>query len=68
MQIVKIIVSMLVIALLINWVRGSEGNWPLPQAFPFLSGDQPSRLWDGAGVVMLLIVLWGWARLARRGE
>ena len=61
-----IVLMILLIAVLINAVRGGA-DFPLVQALPFLGGDRPSWLWDGAAIVMLVIALWGMRRLHRQG-
>ena len=61
-----ITLMILLIAVLIRAVRDGA-DFPLVQTLPFLGGERPSWLWDGAAVVMLLITYWGVRRLQRRG-
>ena len=63
MKAVKIVLVLILIAALINAVRLGQ-SFPLPHVFPFLGGMAPSQ-YDLAGIAMLLITLWGLARLRR---
>jgi hypothetical protein len=59
----KIVLVIILIAVLINAVRG-DFRYHLLHTFPFL-GRQPPGMYDVAGVAMILIALWGLARLNR---
>ncbi len=61
-----IIVIVLLFAAVICWVRDSATGFHVIQALPLLGGKEPSILWDGATVVMLLIVIWGVRRLGQK--
>jgi len=65
MRAVKIVLILLLTALLINWMRGAGG--PIARVLPFMGGHRPA-LFEVASVVMIVIALWGWARLGRRGR
>lgn len=59
----KIVLAIILMAVLINAVRG-DFRGHLLHAFPFLGG-QPPGIYDAAGIGMVLITLWGFARLNR---
>jgi len=59
----KMVLVVILISALIIAVRGDfKGH--LLHTFPFLGG-QPPGMYDAAGIAMLLIALWGLARLNR---
>ncbi len=59
----KIVLVIILIAVLINAVRG-DFEYHLLHTFPFLGGQTPG-IWDAAGIAMIVIALWGLARLNR---
>lgn len=61
MKAAKVVLILILIAVLINAVRLGD-DFPLPYVFPGLGGMPPSQ-YDLAGIAMILITLWGLARL-----
>ena len=59
----KIVLIVILIVVLLNAVRG-DFRYHILHTFPFLGG-QPPGMYDAAGVAMILIALWGLARLNR---
>ena len=64
MKAAKFTVLLIVILVLLNWMRGDYDH-RLPQVLPLLGGKDPSWLYDGGGVVLIVIALIGLGRLAR---
>jgi hypothetical protein len=63
-----IVVTILIAASLIGWIRGGEG-FPLPQAIPLCGGKSPSLVYDLlGGLGLVLVALWGLSRVARLGR
>ncbi len=66
MKTTKIVIYILIAATLINAVR-THWRGPLSQVFPFCGGRRPIEYTLG-GICMLVIFVWGLARLGRRQE
>lgn len=62
-RIVYVTLVILIAASLIGFIRGGAG-FPIVQVLPFAGGPAPA-LYSGAGVVMILITIWGIRRLQR---
>ena len=60
-----IVLSVLLLAALIVWVRGGA-QFNVLDALPLAGGRPPSLCWDGAAAAMVLIAIWGVTRLFRR--
>ena len=67
MKAVWIILLILLITALISWVRDDATDFHIVHTLPFLGGQPPSFLWDGAALAMIAITIWGICRLMRRG-
>ena len=67
MKTTKIVMTLVICYLLIQWARQGF-DFALPQVLPFMGGHEPSWLYDTAGVLMILIGIWGWWRLSRKDE
>ena len=66
MKIAKIVLIVTIAAAVITWLRAGE-DFPLPRVLPFCGGYPPSALYDViGGIGIVLIFLWGLARLRRR--
>jgi uncharacterized integral membrane protein len=59
----KIVLVVILIIVLINAVR-SDFEYHILHTFPFLGGQRPG-IYDAAGIGMIIIFLWGLARLNR---
>jgi hypothetical protein len=66
MKAVKIALILLLTVLLVNWMRVTGGSH-IVRVLPFVGGKQRPALFEVASVIMIVIALWGWARL-KRGE
>jgi len=66
MKLAAVVLIALVAAVLINAVRGGEG-FALVDVLPGMTSDRPG-LYHFAGVVMLVIAIWGLLRMRRSGE
>jgi len=60
---IKIVLVVLVVALLINFVRGGDHSH-ITEALPFCSGGEPS-FYDFGATAMLVLLFWGLRRLKR---
>ena len=58
-----IVLIILLIAVLINAVRGNAG-FPLVQVLPFLGGHRPG-IHDVGAIIMIVIAIWGIRKLLR---
>ena len=54
----------LLTATIVNWIRHGEG-FSIVQTLPFLGGHR-TGIYDVAGIMMLLITIWGARRLGGR--
>ena len=63
MKTLKILVILVVFSGLISAVRLGD-DFALVQVFPFMGGYRPDK-YDVGGIAMLLITLWGFARLKK---
>ena len=67
MKMSRMILATLIVifsCVMINWVRGGDNAWHIVQSLPLLGGYRPS-IYDVAGFVMLLILVWGIRRMKR---
>mgnify|MGYP001590445682 CR=1 FL=1 len=64
MKLFKIVLVTLLVAGVIKWVRQGRG-FSILESLPIVGGHELSR-YDVAAVIMLAIMLWGMARMARR--
>ena len=67
MKVGKLILIIIATAVVINFLRGSEG-FALPRVLPFLGGFKPSFSFDVGAIVLLVLMFWGLGRLKRRDE
>jgi hypothetical protein len=64
MKVTKIVLVIVVALIVINSV--SEGfSFKLPMVLPFMGGQRQPYFYEVAGVIMILIMLWGLKRLGR---
>jgi len=66
MKAAAVVLTVVLAACLINWVR-SGASFHVVQALPLCGGYTPS-LYDAATVAMLLLIPWGLGRLSSNGE
>ena len=59
----KIVLIIILLIVLVTGVRG-DFKYHILHTFPFLGGQRPG-IYDAAGVGMIIIFLFGWARLNR---
>jgi len=52
---------------IVEWVRAGD-TFHIAHAFPFLGGHDPGRLYDIAGLILLLITINGIRRIWRRDD
>ena len=62
MRIALLLVLLILTCCLINWVRSGFFSGHILTVIPFLGGKEPG-VYDGAGLVCILIFLWGLARM-----
>jgi len=67
MKAAKLTILLIVILVLLNWMRGDYDH-SLPEVLPFLGGKDPSRVYDGSALIVILITLIGLARLRKRNN
>ena len=65
MKAFKVAMIVLLTAIALNFVRGSE-DFPLPHILPLSGGFRPG-IYDLGAVGMVLLCLWGLARVSRLG-
>lgn len=67
MRLVKLITIVTVGASVILWIRAGE-TFHIAKTFPLLGGYAPDVLYDGAGLLMLLMVIFGLRNPFRRDD
>ena len=65
MRAVMIALALLMIAGLINFVRG--GDFHIAKTLPFCGGHEPG-LYDVGAVIMIIIAIWGIRRVVRNAD
>ena len=64
MKAVKLCLAFLCGVTAINFIRSGD-DFPIARVLPFCGGD-PVDIYDGAGLILLGMLLWGIMRLKRR--
>ena len=66
MKAFQLTLVLIAVGVLVNWLRAGS-SFHVVETLPLLGGHKPS-LYDAAGAVLGLMLLWGLWRLRRRGE
>ncbi|MFA6132818.1 MAG: hypothetical protein WC869_02235 [Phycisphaerae bacterium] len=67
MRLAKITIVLIIIAALIGWIRDEHTLGHIAKCLPFCSGAKPS-FFDFGAVAMVILAIWGLARLKRHGD
>ena len=68
MSAAKILVVILIVGSVMLWAQPRGGAIPVIRCLPLLGGYAPSVCYDGAGLVLVGLGIWGWSRLGRRSD